>query len=103
MLLPGNRLFVAFPTRRSSDLLARAGAEQNQLGLEREQPLEVGFGERVESRHAPGDHRLLGNDEQRAGMALAVDRSEEHTSELQSREKLVCRLLHEKKKLRMQQ
>src|SRR5690606_41687986 len=26
------------------------------------------------------------------------DRSEEHTSELQSRENLVCRLLHEKKK-----
>src|SRR5690606_40682668 len=29
---------------------------------------------------------------------LPVDRSEEHTSELQSREKLVCRLLLEKKK-----
>src|SRR5690606_40061551 len=27
------------------------------------------------------------------------DRSEEHTSELQSRENLVCRLLHEKKKI----
>src|SRR5690606_40632876 len=34
------------------------------------------------------------------GKALAwfVERSEEHTSELQSREKLVCRLLLEKKK-----
>src|SRR5436309_13099997 len=30
--------------------------------------------------------------------ANAVDRSEEHTSELQSRENLVCRLLLEKKK-----
>src|SRR5690606_39975005 len=29
----------------------------------------------------------------------AMDRSEEHTSELQSRENLVCRLLLEKKKL----
>src|SRR5690606_39404363 len=29
-----------------------------------------------------------------------MDRSEEHTSELQSREKLVCRLLLEKKKLK---
>src|SRR5690606_41036083 len=29
-----------------------------------------------------------------------LDRSEEHTSELQSRENLVCRLLLEKKKLR---
>src|SRR5690606_40245181 len=30
--------------------------------------------------------------------ALAAERSEEHTSELQSRENLVCRLLLEKKK-----
>src|SRR5690606_40341138 len=32
------------------------------------------------------------------GLALSVARSEEHTSELQSRENLVCRLLLEKKK-----
>src|SRR3712207_6902971 len=32
-----------------------------------------------------------------AAGALAVDRSEEHTSELQSRQYLVCRLLLEKK------
>src|SRR5690606_41746692 len=31
-------------------------------------------------------------------VAVAVQRSEEHTSELQSRENLVCRLLLEKKK-----
>src|SRR5690606_33355784 len=34
------------------------------------------------------------------GVLEQFDRSEEHTSELQSREKLVCRLLLEKKKLR---
>src|SRR2546422_6077418 len=34
----------------------------------------------------------------RAGALLVVDRSEEHTSELQSRLHLVCRLLLEKKK-----
>src|SRR5690606_40699213 len=33
-------------------------------------------------------------------IAAGVTRSEEHTSELQSREKLVCRLLLEKKKRR---
>src|SRR5690606_40048862 len=33
-----------------------------------------------------------------AGAAVTVPRSEEHTSELQSRENLVCRLLLEKKK-----
>src|SRR5258707_9871792 len=32
------------------------------------------------------------------GRALSIDRSEEHTSELQSRQYLVCRLLLEKKK-----
>src|SRR5690606_41469644 len=35
-----------------------------------------------------------------AGMHMRSKRSEEHTSELQSREKLVCRLLLEKKKPR---
>src|SRR3712207_8207331 len=33
-----------------------------------------------------------------AGLVTAVPRSEEHTSELQSRQYLVCRLLLEKKK-----
>src|SRR5690349_24123282 len=37
----------------------------------------------------------------RARRAAATDRSEEHTSELQSRRELVCRLLLEKKKTRM--
>src|SRR3712207_8131643 len=35
---------------------------------------------------------------ERAGVELIVARSEEHTSELQSRQYLVCRLLLEKKK-----
>src|SRR5690606_41047418 len=39
----------------------------------------------------------LASDEDREGEAIAW-RSEEHTSELQSRENLVCRLLLEKKK-----
>src|SRR5690606_39414798 len=33
------------------------------------------------------------------GLRTAAERSEEHTSELQSRENLVCRLLLEKKKI----
>src|SRR3712207_7000841 len=36
-----------------------------------------------------------------AGQPRAADRSEEHTSELQSRQYLVCRLLLEKKKKEM--
>src|SRR5207248_7793915 len=88
----------SFPTRRSSDL--RRVIERAQcaihVGL---QPLE-GAGERL----------LLGEDHQgdvepgrhRPGFDIALMvRSEEHTSELQSPYDLVCRLLLEKKKLRI--
>src|SRR5690606_40058501 len=44
------------------------------------------------------DARVLIMDEPTAALSGA-ERSEEHTSELQSRENLVCRLLLEKKKL----
>src|SRR3712207_7711183 len=49
-----------------------------------------------------GHHRVEpGADEARApGDAVRLPRSEEHTSELQSRQYLVCRLLLEKKKVK---
>src|SRR2546430_11180240 len=46
--------------------------------------------------HAPLHHRVLG--ETATGTVVPVDRSEEHTSELQSQSNLGCRLLLEKKK-----
>src|SRR5271165_7481312 len=46
------------------------------------------FALRADDASLPGRRKALGGDE----------RSEEHTSELQSRENLVCRLLLEKKK-----
>src|SRR5690349_24135242 len=51
----------------------------------------------------PGDqvgfrHRVLLVDAERLAALLGQPRSEEHTSELQSRRVLVCRLLLEKKK-----
>src|SRR5690606_11621043 len=47
------------------------------------------------------DEQLLEDDFNRfSDFLLKSDRSEEHTSELQSRENLVCRLLREKKKNR---
>src|SRR3712207_8032831 len=55
------------------------------------------IGERLfpEDRHRAGTHQHgLGDLRRRGGM----QRSEEHTSELQSRQYLVCRLLLEKKK-----
>src|SRR5690606_41852235 len=54
----------------------------------------------VEARHRCAG-RLTGiTIQESAGEPVHVWRSEEHTSELQSRENLVCRLLLEKKKTR---
>src|SRR5690606_40121576 len=77
----------SFPTRRSSDLVARR------------RDVQVHPGEQVRgraSRPRPLQHPQLLRPEQVTRLAGA--RSEEHTSELQSRENLVCRLLLEKKK-----
>src|SRR3712207_9203940 len=74
-----------FPTRRSSDLQT-AGAEQED-GSKR-YDVTVTNGARV----TVWDVRLD------CGYRFRYVRSEEHTSELQSRQYLVCRLLLEKKK-----
>src|SRR5436309_11526996 len=78
------RTLHSFPTRRSSDL-APSGRP-----VRREQH---------PSRPRRGPHRraLYRKSPPRGGR---VPRSEEHTSELQSRENLVCRLLLEKKKIK---
>src|SRR5690606_40080397 len=70
---PGaHRHLHSFPTRRSSDLLhEETSVVPENLGLD--------------------DQRIVDG---------STDRSEEHTSELQSRENLVCRLLLEKKNRR---
>src|SRR5690606_40468201 len=80
----------SFPTRRSSDLLV----------IHRSTDL-VGSFEQLGA--VRGEQCLVGRDDIRAtgerGQQVAARRrSEEHTSELQSRENLVCRLLLEKKK-----
>src|SRR5436305_3172421 len=87
-----------FPTRRSSDLLlgsalgillliviALAAATQTALSV-RSRWTEIGV------------LRAVGYGRRCTVLAFAVERSEEHTSELQSRPHLVCRLLLEKKK-----
>src|SRR5690606_40793010 len=84
------RALHSFPTRRSSDL--RGGPGQRR---------------RTAPRHRAGTARLSDRDVHPVSGSGAADgraraprrpRSEEHTSELQSRENLVCRLLLEKKK-----
>src|SRR5690606_42017435 len=83
----------SFPTRRSSDLLPEVAVGAL---------ADVDLGGMRQQRRAPGDvlagfvhHLALDRDRHRAD---SWRRSEEHTSELQSRENLVCRLLLEKKK-----
>src|SRR5690606_41043854 len=92
---------LSFPTRRSSDLPSDAkplGADCVQ-NLAPSLPTPVlrhrqsfAGGSHVRSRAVVGQ-----NERPRTGRHLGEPRSEEHTSELQSRENLVCRLLLEKK------
>src|SRR5207249_6464746 len=90
----------SFPTRRSSDL-GRRGIPRQETRLQQ--------GPRIVRRQAHQkavEHRLVIREQQRVPLRADVlaarhpspVRSEEHTSELQSRFDLVCRLLLEKKK-----
>src|SRR5207249_10295342 len=76
-----HRLLHSFPTRRSSDLALRSGPCH--CGQSNCPP--KAFCAEVATMRASAIFRYMG-------------RSEEHTSELQSRFDLVCRLLLEKKK-----
>src|SRR5687768_17916995 len=83
------------PTRRSSDLKLVRQARQFWQALGDFDPRDV-RPDRLE-RPAVFDRRLGLEVEQVQMARPAVGRSEEHTSELQSRLHLVCRLLLEKK------
>src|SRR5690606_42129176 len=80
-------LLHSFPTRRSSDLFQPFSDDRFRLS--------------TGSAIHPIRVHVSGVDKVEAGVGESIqDRSEEHTSELQSRENLVCRLLLEKKKRR---
>src|SRR3712207_8050211 len=84
-----------FPTRRSSDLASATS----------ENPVDVGTGPgstaqtvaAYRRRSARWPKTCAGTDRSKATTPGRARRSEEHTSELQSRQYLVCRLLLEKK------
>src|SRR5690606_42095417 len=79
----------SFPTRRSSDL-----SEGLAVSITTSLMLSV-----TSSKHQRSTLRWAPDSATRGSRArLRRPRSEEHTSELQSRENLVCRLLLEKKK-----
>src|SRR5947208_8311085 len=85
-----------FPTRRSSDLIQTRVCHRQQFAALVIEPLVV-------SRlHHPNGKRLpvRQGDSFRRGDGRGASRSEEHTSELQSPDHLVCRLLLEKNKRR---
>src|SRR5690606_42078222 len=86
---------LSFPTRRSSDLAATTVLVASSLGL----PIStthtlvggvigVGFGHGIAALNIATVRRILTS----WVATVPVARSEEHTSELQSRENLVCRL-----------
>src|SRR5437773_3450532 len=79
--------FHSFPTRRSSDLLLQSLHDLRRGDL---------FIEKRRVRFVTSVFQFFDRDEMEGGRVN--DRSEEHTSELQSHHDLVCRLLLEKKK-----
>src|SRR5690606_41930801 len=93
----------SFPTRRSSDLIPTSintpdDAESNVVKYIVNFEADfwnVGFGD--DTSGISGDSIYLIRVSLVTGMPCWLSRSEEHTSELQSRENLVCRLLLEKK------
>src|SRR5690606_39403741 len=95
----GHRLGLhSFPTRRSSDLSPPKPAVCLAV-LRRGDPFGTAgdlAGDRRDQRGSAGIARVLHRRVPGARPGLAP-RSEEHTSELQSRENLVCRLLLEQK------
>src|SRR5690606_41583079 len=87
-----HRDLPSFPTRRSSDLsLVNVWPNVNWFEREAFDLYGVVFEGHPDLRRILTDYGFI-------GYPFRKDRSEEHTSELQSRENLVCRLLLEKKK-----
>src|SRR5207253_10315926 len=93
----------SFPTRRSSDLDLPAARRLEQLVVAgpvgARTPRAVGAGVAVHEVRVHRSYRRLVETEtarRRHAQVVVEDRSEEHTSELQSRGHLVCRLLLEK-------
>src|SRR5690606_40826068 len=97
---PPPRDLHSFPTRRSSDLDDGVPREESDLRRHRRRPqrrLATGDGvDLLGDLHRPR-HGVEHFATPEPGTAEWQNRSEEHTSELQSRENLVCRLLLEKK------
>src|SRR5690606_41324268 len=96
-----HRDLPSFPTRRSSDLSCSRSARTRGSGPRSSTPCSTPAGGRDGWRGSSWEYVPIFTDIARPIRACWRSwsrRSEEHTSELQSRENLVCRLLLEKKK-----
>src|SRR5207249_9804851 len=98
-----HRYLHSFPTRRSSDLAGLLLVERGEASVHRDE-LRADLAQRIVRqglaqalRQRPQDRPVLAGVARRIDGAQSELRSEEHTSELQSRFDLVCRLLLEKK------
>src|SRR5690606_41949324 len=95
---PAHLQLHSFPTRRSSDLTADPGISPSSIRnwITRAPKIWVDITDWVsDSARVNAIRKASMQIRRRCG---SEKRSEEHTSELQSRENLVCRLLLEKKK-----
>src|SRR5690606_41450559 len=93
----------SFPTRRSSDLEAEAKSTDNNGKPVTDTATLEGKTDHDNDPSTPDqggldrvDGAITAEIDPKAGTVSGTVRSEEHTSELQSRENLVCRLLLEK-------
>src|SRR5206468_10451655 len=96
-----HRDLPSFPTRRSSDLAMVTGTRS--LNGESETPIDAVLAAIAAVNSLPPadaivEHIALDGDVEEGGGLVVRIRSEEHTSELQSRSELVCRPPLEKKK-----
>src|ERR1035437_944217 len=104
LLIPGmtnaiialGAVLVAWPMFRGDQGLTGVAAARLPEALELRWTFKTG--QPIKSSAAIADHRVfIGSDDSNLYALPAATRSEEHTSELQSRQYLVCRVLLEKK------
>src|SRR5437660_9092663 len=97
--LRDHRYLHSFPTRRSSDLTGEDGPQPGHEVRRARPDYLAAASEPDRPANQRRNHRPVIIDNGKAGANVPASRSEEHTSELQSRGHLVCRLLLEKKNI----
>src|SRR3712207_7985998 len=95
---PRSTLFPYTTLFRSRGRSARYQNGRVRAQKQAHRPMQQNRGPRAQLKHTWTAHLRPGSQEETVDKGESLQRSEEHTSELQSRQYLVCRLLLEKKK-----